>query len=364
MNRLVYYLIVVNMIASISTIVPRILLAKSKDGAIISMGFGLVAGLIITYIIILFFNKYPGKGLPELMKINTPKWLYGPVLLYFGIMWYIAGLITLITYTFILIIFLTPEMSLFLMTIPFLLIISYGVLMKSENLLYTMEIVLILFLPIGLLTFVKAYSSEQFNWDFVKIAIMNANDYPDLSVFTASLFTFMGVFNIVVFNRYFFKKQSFGKKQLAVIGIIGISILFTTYFMPIGFGGFEYIERLLYPWVSTTDSVRMRFGIIERLVFIFMLFFVSISFISIVIHWHVSAQFLNSIIHFKKLKWKNKNYTLQLFALFFSITALIITQKINATDLYLYTKYFYNTLPLFVVIFLISIFAVNRGAKS
>lgn len=364
MNRFIYYLILVNMVSNIAAIVPRILLAKSKHGAIISMGLGLVTGLLLTYIVILFFNKYPSKGLPELMKANTSKWLYRPVLLYFGVMWYIAGLTTLITYTFMLITFLTPEMSLIMMTLPFLIVISYGIVMKSESILYTIEIVLILFLPISFLIFLKAYSSKQLNWDFVKVAIMNVNHYPDFSSFTASTFIFMGVFNLVIFNRYFVKKQSFGIKQLAIIGFIGTSILFTTYFMPIGFGGFEDIETLLYPWVATSDSVRMRFGIIERLVFIFMLFFVSISFMSIIVHWHVSAQFLSSIIQFKKIQRKRKNLTLHLLTLLFSVIALIITMKISATQLFQYTKIFYNTLPIFVVVFSIAILAVNRGAKS
>lgn len=363
MNRYIYYLIIINMLANIASVVPRVLLAKTKDGALISMGLGLVGGLILVYFFIRFFSKYPGKDLPHLMKTHTPKWLYLPLLFYFAIMWYLAGLTTLITYTYILVTFLTPEASFVVTVIPFLLILAYGVLMKTQKILYTVEIVLILFLPIGLFTFIKSYTSNRFEWDFVKVAIMHGKSYPDYSAFTATMFLSIGIINIIIFNRYFLLKLSIGLKELSIIGLIGFLVIFTTYFMPIGFEGFDNIDTLLYPWMSTTDSVRMKFGIIERLVFIFMLFFVSVSFMSMIIHWHVSAQILNSIIQLKKLHWKGKNLTLHLIAVLFSLIAFNLTNKLTATELFLYTKYFYNTLPIMLFFLFISMFSINRGAK-
>lgn len=351
------------MLSNISSIIPRILLSKKDDGAIISMALGLIAGLLLIYVVISFFNKYPGKGLPELLKNYSSKWLYIPVLFLLSIMSYIAGLITLATYTFILATFLSPETLLITTVFPFLLVLSYGILMKSKSILYSIEIVLILFLPIGVFVFLKAYSSKQLEWDFVKVAVMHVNSFPNYDAFTASLFLFSGVLNMTIFNQFFLKKHTFGIKQLLVIGSLSIFTLFTTYFMPIGFGGFDEIDKLLYPWISTTDSVRMGFGVIERLVFIFMLFFISISFMSIVIHWHVSAQFLKSIVQFKKMNWKGKNLTLHSFALLFGIGALIFINTLTNFKLYQYSILFYNTLPVLVVILLISMLSVNRGAK-
>lgn len=364
MNRFIYYLIFINMVSNIATVVPRVLLANSKNGAVISMGLGLVAGVTLTYIIIRFFGKFPGKGLPELMKTYTPKWLYIPTLFYFSIMWYLAGLTTIITYTFIFHNYITPEMRPVITVLPFLIVLSYGIVMKTKSVLYALEIVLILYLPIALFVFIKSYSSNQLNWDFMKIAVMNAHVYPNYSAFSASIFLFMGIFDIAILNRHFYKKHFIGFKQLIIIGLMGVFVLFTTYFLPIGFEGFDGIDKLLYPWISTTDSVRMRFGIIERLVFMFMLFFVSISFINILIHWHIAAKFLLSIIHLKKLKWENKSLTLHLFALLFSASALIIINKITATELYHYTKYFYNSGSILIVVLFVTIIAVNRGVKE
>lgn len=364
MNRLIYYLIFINMFSNIATIVPRVLLANSKDGALVSMGLGLIAGLVLTYVIIRFFNKYPGKDFPELMKCYTSKWFHLPTLFIFAIMWYLAGLITIGTYSFILLTFLTPEMALATTILPFLIVLSFGIIIKTKNVLNAMEIVTILFLPIGFFVFLKSYMSKQLNWDLIKLAVMNANDMPNLSSFSASLFLFMGVINITIFNRYFLKKQIIGIKQLTIIGLMGCFVLITTYFLPIGFGGFDEIDKLLYPWISTTDSVRMRFGIIERLVFVFLVFFLSISFVSVLIHWHVSVQFLISIIPLQRLKWKSTNLALTFYALVLSISALFIIIDLTAAELYEYTRYFYNTSLILIAVLFISMAAVNRGAKK
>lgn len=364
MNRFIYYAILINIISNISSLVPRVLLAKSKEGALFSMGLGLIVALLLTYMVIRFFNKYPGKGLPELLKKSTSKWLYVPIIFYFSVIWFVAGLVTVITYIFMLVTFLSPEMSFLATTIPFLLILSYGIIMKTKKVLYTIEIVLLLFIPIGFFVFLKAYLSKQMNWDFVKLAIMNANNLPDYSAFAATIFLFTGVLNVAIFNRYFTKKQKIRLKHLIFVGLTGFFMLFTTYFLPIGFGGFDQVDNLLYPWISTTDSIRMRYGIIERLVFVFLIFFVSISFMSAVIHWHVSVQFLNSIIYFKKFKWKDKNLTPYLYALLFSITTLFIIATITATELYQYSKFFYNSLTSLYSVLLISMLLINRGVKS
>src|SRR5699024_8160009 len=103
MNRFLYYLIIINMIANIVASVPRILLAESTNGAITSMILGTFAGLFITIVTIKFYAAYPKTDLMELLNTHTRKWFSILALLYFAINWYIAGLITLITFTFILI---------------------------------------------------------------------------------------------------------------------------------------------------------------------------------------------------------------------------------------------------------------------
>src|SRR5689334_7817126 len=112
MNRYFYYLIIINMIANVAASVPKILLEARTKGAIVSMILALIMGSMATYTIARFFNKFPGKGLPELLKEYTPKWITIPLLMFLAVGWFSAGLTTLINYSFVLKRFLTPDMSL------------------------------------------------------------------------------------------------------------------------------------------------------------------------------------------------------------------------------------------------------------
>lgn len=364
MNRYIYYLIVVNMIANIVATVPYVLLSHSTDGAITAMIIGVIVGVIFTIYIIQFFNRYPQKGLPELMKMYTPKWYYYPILLYLTLMWYLAGTLTLVTFTFMLVTFLSPEMAIITMILPYLVIISYGILMKTQNVLYSTEIIFLLFLPIGLLIFFKAYTDSGFNWDLVRVAIMHSNHLPSFNAFTATVFLYTGVVNLAIFNRCFKVEKFVLKRLLLVIGSISLFTVFTTYFMPIAYSGFENISTLLYPWISTTDSVRMKFGIIERLVFIFLLFFSTMAILSMTIHWHVAAQLLESVVYFKKLTWKKTNLTPYLFILVFSTVAIVLSIHMTEHNLYALADWLYNMLPVFILLFLLTMWLINRGAKN
>ena len=64
MNRFYYYLIAATMISNIVASVPGILLAESRNGAILSMVLAVIAGMVIIYTTTYFFNQFPGKDLP------------------------------------------------------------------------------------------------------------------------------------------------------------------------------------------------------------------------------------------------------------------------------------------------------------
>lgn len=364
MSRFFYYLILVVMIENMIAPVPRILLRESKGGAITAMIIATIMGLVITYVIVTMMNQYPGKGFPELLKEFTPKWFSHPLLLYMTVMWYVAGLITLMSFTYMLLRFLEPKMSLFITLSSFLIIIIFGTLLKTRSVATTTEIILILTVPILFLMLIKAYTSPEINVDFIKVALMHANHFPNYDAFSASLYLFMGGINIIVFNRYFTKKQVLHFKWLLAIGGLGVFMLITTYFIPIGFNGFDKIERLIYPWISTSDTIRMKFGVIERVIYIFFISYISISLITIVIQWHVATQLLGSIIHFKKLKWKERNLTPYLFVSVFVAVSIITTREVTDAQLNKLALVFYNSLPILYILLIISLIAVKRGAKS
>lgn len=355
MNRFYYYLILINMVANIIASVPAILLHYHKEGTVSSMIMGIITGVILVTIYTRFFNSYPGMTLPELLQKTTPKWFYLPFVFLLAILWFVAGLITLITFTFLLIRYLSPEMPIMQICLTIILSVIFGCLMKTQRVLFTTEIILLITSPLILFIFYKAYTSPNLEWDFVREAALYINKIPNWNSFASCFFLFLGVANLFIFNRYFTKKQTFGWKQISLITFIAVATLFTTYFIPIGFNGFENIDQLVYPWISTTDSLRMDFFVIERVLFIFLLFYLGIAFISILIHWHASMEFLRFIFKFENINFKGNSIGKFIPIPFFIAISLYLVNELNEYQLFRYTSIFYSILvfvfPLMVLVF-------------
>lgn len=364
MNRFLYYSIFINMAANMISAVPKILLDQSMKGAVVSMLLAIFFGLILIYINGNFFNQFPGKDLPALLKEYTPSWMYLPFTMLIAFIWFAAGLMTLVTYSFMLKRFLTPDMSVTWIAVSFLIIVSFAVLMNTKSVLYTMENVIFFTMPIVIFIVFKAFFSEQFEWDFVREAVMHFNHLPNYNAFSAASFVFVGMSNIVILNRAFTHKSTrVTWKHLFLIGTIGTAVLATIYFVPIGLNGFENIDDLVYPAITTSDTLRMKYGIIERLLYLFLPLFLAISFLNLLIHWHVAIESCKNIIWFKRFEWKKTNLTPYLYLIVFWMLTLMLVRSLSEHTLLLYSKYYYNLIPPFSLLFFISLWFIKRRAK-
>ncbi|SEM72073.1 Spore germination protein [Mesobacillus persicus] len=364
MSRYFYYLVFVNMLANVVASVPKILLAKKSEGAIVSMILAIFIGLALCYIVARFFNAFPGQGLPELMGKYMPGWFGKLLLLFIAGAWSVAGLITLVTYSFLLKRFLTPDMPLVFITSILLFFISYGILMKTSSVLYTVEFVLLCCLPVIVLIMIKSYTTPELEWDFIREAMMHTYELPSFSALSASTYLFLGGFNLIIFNRFFTKKHKITIKQILLIGLLGGGVLFTTYFIPIGMNGFEGIEKIAYPWIFTSDTLRLDLGVIERILFVFLILYLAISFLSILIHWHVVLELTKSVITTKRFKFKDINLTPYIIVGVIWLGSIQITKYLTEYQLSLFSSYFFNLL-LCSLFGLISLFwFILRRAKS
>ncbi|WP_062356868.1 GerAB/ArcD/ProY family transporter [Bacillus kwashiorkori] len=355
MNRYMYYLIFINTVTNMIANVPRILLLERLNGAIPSIFLAIGAGVFITYIILKFFNKYPGKALPELLDRATPKWFNKLFLAYISVIWFSAGLITLTTCSFMIKRYLTPDMPLMLIILYFLLFFTYGIFMRTKNILYAIEIILVVTVPFVLFIIYKAFSSPYYQIDFVKEAIMYMNVFPSYDAFTASLYLFLGIANLIIFNRVFTKKITVNWKHLLSIGGIVGSALIITYIVPIGINGFEHVDQIIYPTVTAADSLKMTFGIVDRVVFLFVTILLIMAFLSTLIHWHVAINVVTNVIYIKKFKWKNINLTPHLFIGLFWLASFYMIPYLSEYQLLKFTNIFLNSLPLFFIL-LFSVF--------
>ena len=362
MNRYFYYLLAINMVVHIVTSVPVVLFEARKGGAIESMILSLIAGTLAMYWLTRIFNHFPGKGYPELLKEYTAKWVRFPLIFFAVLVWFAAGLMTLITYAALLKRFLTPDMPFIGIIAMMLVFISFGVLMNSKSVLYTAEIILLTSIPFTIFIFAKMYVSKGMNWDFVKEAMMYVGNIPNYSAFSAAIFVVLGPANLIIFNRVFKSKQRISWKEGVIIALTGGFALFTAYFIPIGFQGFTNIDLLVHPWFLTADSIRMRFGFIERVLFLFVILNLMASFLSILIHWHVATELLKNVIWFQKFQWKGYNLTPFVFVTLFWIGSLTIIPYLTEPQLHVYTRYALNVVFPYIIIILISLFWIKRRA--
>ncbi|GIN71922.1 hypothetical protein J14TS2_23970 [Bacillus sp. J14TS2] len=138
----------------------------------------------------------------------------------------------------------------------------------------------------------------------------------------------------------------------------------SSYILPIGLNGFEKIENLVYPAITTSDTLRMKFGVIERVLFLFFMFFLALTFISLLIHWHVAVELCKNILWLENFKWKKTNLTPFIFIGTFWAVTMFLTFHLNEYTLLVYTNYFFNCLPPFFLLTFILFWFIRRRAKA
>ncbi len=186
---------------------------------------------------------------------------------------------------------------------------------------------------------------------------------PSYSAFSAALFSAIGAANLIIFNRVFTKKQRMTLLQLGLIFFTLTGNLATTYFVPMGYIGFNHIDRIIYPWVATSDALRLGFGFIERVAFVFLVLYLAVSFLSILIHWHVVIELLKKLMWLERFKWKERNLTSYLFVSVLWLISLQGAAYLTEYQVTLYTSYFFNCLPACLIALVLVLSFINRRAK-
>ncbi|MCM3632485.1 GerAB/ArcD/ProY family transporter [Paenibacillus camelliae] len=353
MSRYFYYLVVVEFVGSILSVIPSFLFESSKKGTIMSMLLALLAGVAFIYWITKFFNHYPGRGLPELLQQHIPKWIAFPILFLFSLAWFIFGLKTLLNYSFLLKRFLLPHLQINWIIALLLLFITYSFFMKTKKLLYTLEIVLFINIPLMIYIIGILYVNTGLDWDYVKKSMMYVYHAPNLLAFSASFLIFIGASNLIIVNREFKNKQKLTTFQILLLCVLGAWILFTNYFIPIGYNGFERIQYINFPWILGTDSLKVALAFLERIMFVFLFLHISVTFVNIIIFWHVSLELLKSTAKLVRRKQKESNMITYIFVLVVWSISLIISMKITESSYLMYARSLFVAFPPFFLLVLI-----------
>ena len=199
MNRYFYYLIILNMLVNVFLYVPNILLQERFDGAVMGILLGFVIGCTLLFTFTASINKFAGSGVVELFS-SVPKWFRLFFLSFISIMWFGAGAISLLAFNNVTIRFVNPDISgVNMITVFAIFIILLLVRLKSDSLLFTMELVFIINLPLVLTIMFHSYTNDYISWDSIKEVGTHFWEIPSWSVLAASTFVFSGYTNLILF---------------------------------------------------------------------------------------------------------------------------------------------------------------------
>lgn len=357
MNRYFLYLILLNMMTNIIIFVPKLLLTERNDGAVMGVLIAIPFGLLLTILFSKLIGKVPQQGLPELLSQTFGKKVKILVLVGFACVWLSAGLLTLLGFLDIINRYINPEISKFYLLLPFLGAILFVIQLSSQKLMYLLELILVLNAPlIGFIIF-KAFTSDYLNWNSVLEVATHVGAFPKFKSIAAATYAFSGYANILIFNRLF--KEKIKTSNFVAIFFLAIFNLFTTFFIPIGIHGADGAGEYLYPWITTADSLRIIYGPIERVIFLFLMFYLSVTLLSVSIHWHVALEFLKGIAggHIS-----NK----QKFAIFsvFSGLSILAVVKIDALQLIKFAGAWLQMRLIFEMSFIFLVFLIVRRQKK
>lgn len=330
MKRYYFYLVLLCMFINTIFFVPRLLLNDRFNGMVMAMVMSIVIGSSCAILFTKSMGKFPGQGISDIFKHWLPGFVRVPLLLYFGIMWTIAGSIILISFTMISIRFLNPEASVMIVLLCFCGIGCWAAIHRPQSILYVTEVVICLNLPVIAYIMYKALTSSWFKWDAVLILGDYAFKFPTWKALSAATYSFAGYINLSVYNREF---KSTKIKMLWLIPIIGIVVLFTSVVVPVGLLGIDKVDSYIYTWITSADTLRMKFGLIERVLYLFLFVYIGFSLSFITITWNIGSKlivecFQKQTIQFKKWAIPTQAVCCVLIAVITFIGGLILTDKL------------------------------------
>lgn len=299
MIRYYYYHIFYVGLMNIMVLVPYVLISHRFDGAVSSFPIAIAFGTLYSYVTSAAFQRFPGLGLPEIYKLFLPVWLANCLNMVGVVIWCTAGIIVLFSYSNTVGIFFDPEASAYLNLAVMAAASLWAASRTSRSVQFTHEVLLIVSTPIILWILFKALFSNWLDWDAIRlIADAGIRKPPSMVCIFASTFVFSGHMNITLFNRLNPSDLKFRLRW--TIPIVGAFFLLVSFFVPIGFHGTQAVGNYLYVWSVTTDSLMMKYGFIQRVLYLFLLLYTFLSLVFVMNTWHTGMEFFKAC--FKKYK--------------------------------------------------------------
>lgn len=378
-HRYYYYLFLMSAIINIINLVPRILILTRFDGVFWSILLAVAFGTFTMFIFTRLISQFKGQGFPEIFNAYLPKVIAAPLLILYSIFWFAAGSIMLLSFVDITLRFISPDIQAKAIMIGFLILVVGASRIKATSILYATETVLMLSFPAIVFILVKALINPAFNWDSVLQVLTYLWTKPKLVTVTGATFAFTGYVNLAIFNRSF-NNLRLKLRHFWLVPVSGLLILLITLLVPVGYHGTIGVEDHVYSWFSTADSLRMETFIVERVLYLFYITYLSMSLVTVVIYWHVGLELFKGCFNEREDKEESrdtetdtgkktkKNQWIEAVLLFtFSAIMIYLVDRINQVQLaqagqwFLNLRFFSEMFLILLLLFLV--WRKRRGAR-
>jgi hypothetical protein len=135
----------------------------------------------------------------------------------------------------------------------------------------------------------------------------------------------------------------------------------------IGYLGLEAVGDYKYPFITSSDAITMKMGIVERVYFFFLVLYILLSIVNIIIHWKVTYDLLEEMLR-HQFQVKNLKKAGWWSTAVFGILPFLITGILNDQQIILFGEYWLTmriAAEMFAVILIASLaLSVQRRKKK
>lgn len=353
-QRYYVYLFYINALVNVTAFIPQILYKNRFNGSLVSLALSILIGSFLITIFLTLMKKFPRQNIVQIMDRLFPKWFQKTFLFFNFTLQIFAGMLFLISNTQIVNLFLTPNAI--IVFYIFLLLIVFVIMNQTNSILYMLEIIVLLATPFYLFIILRFFTDHLVMVDSIKQSWTYLMHFPKMNSVASGLFVFTGFTNFIIYGEHILSISK--KKLLIAIGIICF-ILFSSYFVPIGYFGLNGVGKESYVWVTTVDSMRFDYFFLERMVSIFILVQIGITLMYIILSYHSALQYL-------QLMTKNVGGRSKWVGIFVVVISALITQ--HFTDefrlLKLFNYFFIFRIILDLFLMLILLFASKKQIEN